>query len=342
MAEGALPANRCPGCGSELAPSLLACPACRRLTRGAELTELAAAAERATRAGDLSAALASWRSALELLPADTAQAATIRAKVTALSQRVDAGPARAASRLPRWLAPLGALGLLLWKLKLVLAFVLTKGKLLLLGLTKSSTLFSMLLSLGVYWSVWGWRFAAGIVALIYVHEMGHVAALHRLGIRASAPMFVPGLGAYVRLNQYPADVREDARVGLAGPLWGLGAALAVYLAFLAIDWPILAAIARVGAWLNLFNLLPVWQLDGGRGFRALAKRERWLLAALLAACGLATSESLALLLALAAAARAFGGAAPAASDRRAFVEYALLGVALSALCAIDVPGLTPP
>jgi hypothetical protein len=226
LSESVLSAARCPSCASELAPSLLACPGCRRLTRGAELSELAAAAERATQAGELSNALASWRRALELLPADTAQAATIRARLAVLSQRVDAEPPRAKSTLPRWLASFGALGLLLWKFKFAAAIVLTKGKLLLLGLTKSSTLFSMLLSLGVYWTVWGWRFAAGIVALLYVHEMGHVAALHRLGIRASVPMFIPGLGAYVRMNQHPANAREDARVGLAGPRWGLGAVIA--------------------------------------------------------------------------------------------------------------------
>ncbi len=321
---------------------MLACPACRRLTRSAELSDLAATAERATAASDLSGALSSWRRALELLPADTAQAASVRAKVAELSQRVDAGPARAKSNAPRGLVPIGAVGLVLWKFKFVAAFVLTKGKLLLLGLTKSSTLFSMLLSLGVYWTVWGWRFAAGIVALLYVHEMGHVAALHRLGIRSSAPMFVPGLGAYVRMNQYPSSVREDARVGLAGPLWGLGAVVAAYGLFAATGWPILAALTRAGAWLNLFNLLPVWQLDGGRGFRALARRERWLATLLLAACSLASGESLALLLALAAGVRTVMGEAPPTSDRRAFAEYALLALALTALCAIEVPGVARP
>src|SRR5439155_143942 len=83
----------------------------------------------------------------------------------------------------------------------------------LLGLTKASTLFTMLLSAGVYWAAWGWKFALGVVLSIYVHEMGHVQALQRYGIKATAPMFIPGVGAVVRLKQYPASPR-DARVGL--------------------------------------------------------------------------------------------------------------------------------
>src|SRR5207302_3963478 len=95
-------------------------------------------------------------------------------------------------------------------------FLLTKGKLLLLGLTKATTFFSMLLSLGVYWAAWGWKFALGLVLSIYIHEMGHVFALRRLGFKASAPMFIPGLGALIRLRQHPANPREDAEIGLAG------------------------------------------------------------------------------------------------------------------------------
>src|SRR4029079_13484890 len=87
------------------------------------------------------------------------------------------------------------------------------------------TVLSMLLSLGVYWTAWGWKFALGIVLSIYVHEMGHVIVLGRYGFRATAPMFIPGLGALVRLRQHVVNPREDAEIGLAGPIYGLGAAL---------------------------------------------------------------------------------------------------------------------
>ena len=326
-------------CGAELAPALLTCPACGRLSFAAELSALAAEAERETAAGRAHQALAAWRRALELLPPSAPQAATIRARIEPLSKQVDAAPLRSGA-IPKWLAPLGALGLLLWKFKFVLAFVLTKGKLLLLGLTKGSTFFSMLLAMGVYYTLWGWKFAVGFVLMIYVHEMGHVAALRRLGIRASAPMFVPGLGAFVRMKQYPASAREDARVGLAGPIWGTAAALAVLGLHRLTGIEVLAGLAHAGALLNLFNLIPIWQLDGGRGMRALARRERWLLTALLATAFVLTAEGMLLLVALAAGWRAFEKTAPAVSDRRAFAEFALLIVVLAALGEIPVPGLS--
>src|SRR5439155_26028416 len=110
---------------------------------------------------------------------------------------------------------------------------------------------------------------------------GHVSALRRYGIAATAPMFIPGFGALVRLKQYPASPAEDARVGLAGPLWGTLASVAFFATGLATHWPSLIAIARVGAWLNLFNLIPIWQLDGGRGFNALSRAQRALCGTLL-------------------------------------------------------------
>ena len=254
---------------------------------------------------------------------------------------MDAAPTRHHdSKVPRWLASLGVAGLLLWKFKFLLAFAVTKGKFLLLGLTKASTFFSMLLAMGVYWSIWGWKFAAGFIAMIYIHEMGHVAALHRLGIRAEAPMFVPGLGAYVRLNQYPASAREDARVGLAGPLWGLGAAAVCYAIYVWFDQPIFAAFAHAGALLNLFNLIPVWQLDGSRGLRPLARRGRMLLSGIILLGYVFTAEGLLLLLALVCAWRCFDRDMPARSDQRTFIEFALIAGLLALLSAVPMPGVT--
>jgi Zn-dependent protease len=179
------------------------------------------------------------------------------------------------------------------------------------GLTKSGTFLSMFLSLGVYWAAFGWKFAAGLIASLYVHEMGHVAALHRLGIRASAPMFLPGFGAFVRLQQHPVDAREDARSGTRGADLGPRGALVAAAVFFATQAPIWGAIARVGAWINLFNLLPIWQLDGGRGFRALSRGERFWVTGLLAALWFWTGEGLLVLLLLVAGFRAFGAEAGA-------------------------------
>src|SRR5207253_3148688 len=104
--------------------------------------------------------------------------------------------------------------------------LLSKVKFLLLGLTKASTIISMFAFFGLYWSTFGWPLALGLVVSIYIHEMGHVAMLRRLGIASSAPMFIPGVGALVMLKQHVDDPRTDARIGLAGPVWGLGAGLA--------------------------------------------------------------------------------------------------------------------
>ena len=120
----------------------------------------------------------------------------------------------------KWLAGLGAFGAMLAKFKWAALFLLGKGKVLLVGLTQAKTFLSMAVALAVYASVYGWKFALGLIVSIYIHEMGHVVWLRRYGIAATAPMFIPGLGALVRLKQYPANPAEDARVGLAGPIWG--------------------------------------------------------------------------------------------------------------------------
>jgi len=331
----------CPQCGTQIAPALLACPFCQRLVHADQLKRLAATAEHAAQLGDPSAALAAWREALDLLPTDATQYQVVSARIADLSRAADGRPG-AAKHTSRWgkgkeAAGLGALGALLFKLKFALVFVLTKAKLLLLGLTKAGTLFSMLLSAGVYWTIWGWKFAFGLVLSIYIHEMGHVQALQRYGIKATAPMFIPGIGAVIRLKQYPADAREDARVGLAGPLWGLAAALAAYAVYRVTDVAVWGAIAHFGAWVNLFNLLPVWQLDGARGVRALTRQQRWIAVAVIALMWFVTAEGLLLLLGIAAAATAGLARAADEPDHAALLQYAFLVSVLSLMTRLAVP-----
>jgi Zn-dependent protease len=345
----------CRQCGSEVAPTLLSCPGCHSLVHAGELKRLADEARRAAEAGDTAAALAAWRQASDLLPPGSRQYAQISERIDGLSRQLDGAPvsrakaaatapaaaktkgARRSLALPSSLAALGLLGLFLWKFKFVLVFVLTKAKLLLMGLSKSTTLFSMLLAFGAYWTIWGWKFAAGLVVSIYVHEMGHVFALGRYGIAASAPMFVPGLGAFIRSKRTLVLPREDARVGLAGPLWGLGTALAAYGVFWATQAPIWAAIAKVGAWINLFNLLPLFPLDGGRGFSSLTRPQRWLATAAIGAAYYGTGEGLLVLLLIVAAARALQASAPTEPDHEGLLQYVLLVAALSAMTTIPVP-----
>lgn len=339
-------------CGTGLAPGMLTCPVCHRLVHSERLTSLAQEADILEHSGDIRAALAQLREALALLPPESRQHQQLGERASRLSDLIDSGKAPsdkpihvssdatlAAARNPLFKvgAAAGGIALIAWKFKFVFVFLATKAKLLLLGLSKTTTLFSMLLSLGLYWSLWGWHFALGLVISIYIHEMGHVSALRHFGIPASAPMFIPGFGAVVRMHSYPQTAREDARVGLAGPLWGLGAAVAAAGIYLTTDLAFFAAIASVGAWINLFNLVPIWQLDGARGFRALSSAGRWATVALIAACGLATEEGLFILIGLGALIPAFSRQAPDETDRRTFFEFAVLLVALGALTQLPVP-----
>jgi Zn-dependent protease len=338
VSAGAQPARACGACGTELPPTFVACPACGRLFHADALKTLAAEAERAVAAQDKRAALAKWREALALLPPGSTQHARVAETVRTLSAALDAepgaAPAPAAAGPPtgkkrgKVYATLTALGALLLKFKLALLFLLSKGKLLLAGLLKWKTFLSMAIAVGVYTMVFGWRFALGLIASLYVHEMGHVERLRHYGIPATAPMFIPGFGAFVRLKQQPASPREDARVGLAGPVWGAAAAL-VFLAIGRLGHhPGALAIARVGAWINLFNLIPVWQLDGGRAFNALARRQRLLSAGLLWVLALLGIDGMLVLLAIGASFRAARQDAPAEGDTGAFLEYTALVLVL--------------
>jgi Zn-dependent protease len=129
---------------------------------------------------------------------------------------------------------------------------------------------SMLVSIGAYALIWGFRFGVGFVFLLLVHELGHVIQLRREGIRASAPMFIPFLGAVVAMKELPKDAAAEARVGLAGPVLGSLAALVPLGVYALTGDDFFRALAFVGFFLNLFNLLPVLPLDGGRAMAALS------------------------------------------------------------------------
>jgi Zn-dependent protease len=162
--------------------------------------------------------------------------------------------------------PLAAAGLLLLKFgaKLkALLFVLPKLKLF-------TTSASMLVSIGAYALIWGWQFAVGFVLLLLIHEMGHVIQLRREGVEASAPMFIPFLGAVISAKSLGDDAAAEARVGLAGPILGSVAALVPLGIWLATGNEFWQALTYVGFLINLFNLLPVLPLDGGRAMAALS------------------------------------------------------------------------
>ncbi|HLG55603.1 MAG TPA: zinc-ribbon domain-containing protein [Vicinamibacterales bacterium] len=278
----------CTHCGTELPPDALACPGCGALIHAATLKQVAAEAEEATRSGSLLMARTHWTKALELLPAHSQQHAVIRGRIADLTARIGTATDSSASADKggaSWWTGLGGLG----AIALLLA---TKAKFLLLGLTKASTFVSMFAFFGVYWSLYGWPLAGGLVLSIYIHEMGHVAMLRRLGIESGAPLFIPGVGAVVMLRQHITDPLTDAKIGLAGPVWGLGAGLTAALIYALTGAPIWFAIAQLTGFLNLFNLIPVWQLDGSRGMHALARTERWVLVGAIAVALLLTEQRL--------------------------------------------------
>jgi Zn-dependent protease len=147
-------------------------------------------------------------------------------------------------------APIAALGAFLVKFGAVLF--------------KAKFLFSMFVSAAVYVWLGGWWFGIGLVVLLFVHEMGHVIEAKRQGLPVSAPVFIPFLGALISLKQMPHNAWREAKLAIAGPLLGSAGALAIYIAGVAWDSRPLKALAFLGFFINLFNLLPVIPLDGGR------------------------------------------------------------------------------
>jgi Zn-dependent protease len=128
----------------------------------------------------------------------------------------------------------------------------------------------MLVSIAAYAWIWGWSFAVGFVLLLLLHELGHVIQLRREGVEASAPMFIPFLGAVIAARSMGDDAAAEARVGLAGPILGSIATLVPLAIWLATGEAFWQALAYVGFFLNLLNLLPVLPLDGGRAMAALS------------------------------------------------------------------------
>ena len=315
---------RCAACGTELAPSALACPSCGSLVHAGELRTLAKTAETLANAGRLAEARDAWDRALSLLPPGSAQHQQISKRVGELTHQIAEAPeatgASTGDSTAWWkrgaAGGVAVAGLLLGKLKFL-------G----LGLLKIQTLFSMLAFAGVYWTTYGWPLACGLVISIYIHEMGHVSELRRYGVSANAPLFVPGVGAFVLLKQRIDDPIVDARIGLAGPLWGLGAGAAAFAISVLTGSPTWRAIAELTGFINLFNLIPIWQLDGSRGFHALSNVQRLTIVGASALAFAATGQKLLILLGLVATFRVFQSTTTA--DSRTFATFVGLIAALS-------------
>jgi Zn-dependent protease len=174
------------------------------------------------------------------------------------------------SRYRSYLAGLGVF--LLAKIKWVLA---------LLKWSKfGATFVTMGASLGAYALLYGWKFAAVFVYLIFVHEMGHLIAAKRKGVATSPAIFIPFVGALISMKQQPRDAATEAYLAYGGPLAGLISFLPAVWLYEATGDPFWSLVIFTGALLNLFNLLPVSPLDGGRIVSVLSTRI-WLVGLLL-------------------------------------------------------------
>lgn len=163
-----------------------------------------------------------------------------------------------------WIGVLAAVGLLLFKFKSLLVPVLKFFPILL------KTGGTMFFTVWVYAMMWGWAFAAGFVVLIFIHELGHVIAARQVGVKVSAPVFIPFVGALILLKEAPQNAWAESKIAIGGPLLGSIGAAACYLLYPLTGNALFAALAYTGFLLNLFNLAPLSPLDGGRIVTALS------------------------------------------------------------------------
>ena len=158
----------------------------------------------------------------------------------------------------------GNRGLVGWLASAALAVwaIAKYGLLVLVKLPAGGTILTLIVSFGGYALVFGPWFAVALVVMILVHEMGHVVEIRRQGMQATAPIFIPFLGAAIFQRSHPTDALKQAQIGIAGPIAGTLGATAAYVLFSATGNPIFLLMAWIGFYINLFNLIPLWQLDG--------------------------------------------------------------------------------
>lgn len=175
------------------------------------------------------------------------------------------------SRLKKALGPIGVVFVVIAKFFAKLKFFILPALKFLPVILKSGG--TMILSIGVYALAFGWKFAVGFVLLLFVHECGHLIVAKKFGLPVSAPVFIPFMGAFILLKNQPRNAWMEACVGIGGPMLGALGAVACHALGQAQDSPTVLALASSGYFLNLFNLMPVGFLDGGRIVTALS---RWL------------------------------------------------------------------
>lgn len=318
--------RNCQRCSRGLEPGALECPQCHALVHQDQLERVAARARAYEANGSLWDAREQWQSALPLLPPASKQAEWIRGHIRELETSIHAPGAPDTRR--KWakrLAPLGPL-----------AVLLAKGKTVLLFLLKFKSLLSFGAFIALYWSMYGKWFGIGFAVSILIHELGHFIDVKRRGLPAEMPVFLPGLGAYVKWKAMGVSLETRAAVSLAGPLAGWFAAAVCGLIWFQTGSGVWAALARSGAWLNLLNLIPIWVLDGSQAVLALNRIERALLLAASVAFAVVMQEWVLLLVGAGLLWRLFAKDQPAEGSR-AMTTYFLAVMGALALVMWIMP-----
>jgi Zn-dependent protease len=260
----------CPQCSHYIQPGTLACPDCHAMVYSQYLQGMAQAAQTFEDQQRWPEARAAWQAMLGYLPAGTQQAVAVGQQIGKIDARFSAKAARKAAWTKR-LGPLAPVLVFLGKIKLVIPFLL-----------KFKFILSFVAFFGIYWGLFGWKFGLGFVVGILIHEMGHYVAAKRRGLSVDLPVFIPGMGAYVKWRSQGTTFEDLAAIALAGPFFGLLAALAFATAvfFVPADLvPLFSALTHVTAWLNLLNLIPLFWLDGAMATYGLNRLQRGMLAA---------------------------------------------------------------
>lgn len=317
------PIHNCPQCSHWLPAGTLACPDCSTIVYAAHLRKVASLAAQQEQESRWNEARETWLSMLVWIPAGTTQAQGIQGRVASIDARSKAADENKA----KWTRRLGPLAPVL--------FFLAKAKSFLFLIFKFKFLLSFFAFFGLYWALFGWKFGLGFTLSIMIHELGHYVAARRRGLKVDLPVFLPGLGAYVRWYSMGVNLDTLSAIALAGPFFGLLAASACAAFFFAngghagpqeaeTSSSVWAALAYTGAWLNLINLVPVLGLDGAQAAHALNRVQRGLILAATIVCYAVLHEGVFLFIAAGMAWRVFTGEAPEKPSTPTMVRFMLL------------------
>jgi Zn-dependent protease len=301
----------------------LACPDCHTIVYAQHLNELGRRAVAQEQEQSWPQAKETWQQMLGWLPAGTQQAEAVQGRIALIDARAQSVEDSKA----KWTKRLGPLA--------PVVFFLAKVKTVLFALLKFKFLLSFFAFFGIYWALFGWRFGLGFTVSILIHELGHYVAARRRGLKVDLPVFLPGLGAYVRWYSQGVTLDTLSSIALAGPTAGLLAAVVcggIYLKGGAHAGSSLwGALAHAGAWLNLINLVPVLGLDGAQATHALNRLQRGLILATCVVFFALLHEGVFLFIAAGMVWRLFTGSAPETPSSSTMIRYMLLLFLLGSL-----------